>query len=979
MNRKLSWLTLAAVALILAACSSGNAPPLAVAPTPAAPVNSSTKSGTIVTGVLHGGQAPITGSTLTLFSAGVPASATPTQLGTTTTDGKGNFTFAGFTCPSSGALIYVVAAGGNAGGGVNPAIKLMAALGPCGSLPPSVVINELTTVAAVYALNAFSDIAPGGGTGLGGCVDCSPVMQADMTQLHGNSPAIDNAFGTAALLANAGSGLPANFLPPSTSCAAGVSGAPVNCSALSKLTALGNSVAACVNSAGSSPQCTGLFDCAVAGATLNGGAASQSCKAPTGSTAPSDTLQSILSIARNAGIVSIAGVYNLSTRNAVFSPGLSAAPTDWTIAVNFIGGGLDGPIGVAIDGSGNVWVSDSGASAVSEFGPTGSPVSPTTGFTGGGLQNPGAIAIDASGDVWVGNVGSVSELSPNGSALSPSTGFTGGGINEPFGIAIDGDGNVWVANLNLVGSVAELSPNGSALSPFTGFTGGGTNQADGIAIAGDGNVWVTDSGAGAVSEFSPIGSPVSPTTGFTGGGLQGPIAIAIDASGNVWVANSGSVSELSSNGSALSPSTGFTGGGLSKSQAIVIDGGGNLWVPNLGNGSVSELSPVGSDLSPSTGFTGGGLNQPFGIAIDGGGNVWLPNFSSNSLTEFIGAAAPTVAPLVAQIVKPTAALVSIAVTPTTASVTDGSTQQFTATGAYADSSTKNLTGQVTWSSSNSAVASIAPSGGLATCVAPGTVSVVASLTQDGATVTGTAAQALTCSAPVVTLASIAVTPAAPDIGVGTTQQFTATGTFSDSSTKNLTSTVSWSSSNGAVATIATSGGLATGAAAGGPVTITASLTPSGQSTAVTGTAQLTVSASSTTLACNLAPSSPGGGALPYENQSYCISFSGQTDQLYNFTGTLTFTTPLAAGNVIACRYATSGTISTATTPVSTGPTACTGTIDAAGNVKIQDASGNGFSGSFATNGSTVSGTYNFSNFGPGGGVATGPITGTEVP
>jgi streptogramin lyase len=979
MNRKLSWLTLAAVALILAACSSGNAPPLAVAPTPAAPVNSSTKSGTIVTGVLHGGQAPITGSTLTLFSAGVPASATPTQLGTTTTDGKGNFTFAGFTCPSSGALIYVVAAGGNAGGGVNPAIKLMAALGPCGSLPPSVVINELTTVAAVYALNAFSDIAPGGGTGLGGCVDCSPVMQADMTQLHGNSPAIDNAFGTAALLANAGSGLPANFLPPSTSCAAGVSGAPVNCSALSKLTALGNSVAACVNSAGSSPQCTGLFDCAVAGATLNGGPASQSCAAPTGSTAPIDTLESILSIARNAGIVSIAGVYNLSTRNAVFSPGLSATPTDWTIAVNFIGG--VSPIGVAIDGSGNVWVTDD-ANGVLELSPTGSLVSPTTGFTGGGLSGPIAIAIDASGNVWVANRGgSVSEFRPNGSALSPSTGFTGGGINQPNGIAIDASGNAWVANLGN-GSVSELSPNGSALSPSTGFTGGGLAGPAQIAIDASGNVWVTDNTVNGVSELSPSGSPLSPVR-FSGGGISEPSGIAIDGGGNVWVTNRGnvSVSELSSNGSALSPSTGFTGGGIgiANGTGIAIDGSGNVWVANFANGSVSELSSNGSALSPSTGFTGGGLRTPQGIAIDGGGDVWMPNTVSNSVTEVIGVATATVTPLVAQISKPTAALVSIAVTPTTASVTDGGTQQFTATGSYADSSTKNLTGQVTWSSSNSAVASIAPSGGLATCVAPGTVSVVASLTQDGATVTGTAAQALTCSAPVVTLASIAVTPAAPDIGVGTTQQFTATGTFSDSSTKNLTSTVSWSSSNGAVATIATSGGLATGAAAGGPVTITASLTPSGQSTAVTGTAQLTVSASSTTLACNLAPSSPGGGALPYENQSYCISFSGQTDQLYNFTGTLTFTTPLAAGNVIACRYATSGTISTATTPVSTGPTACTGTIDAAGNVKIQDASGNGFSGSFATNGSTVSGTYNFSNFGPGGGVATGPITGTEVP
>jgi uncharacterized protein YjdB len=63
------------------------------------------------------------------------------------------------------------------------------------------------------------------------------------------------------------------------------------------------------------------------------------------------------------------------------------------------------------------------------------------------------------------------------------------------------------------------------------------------------------------------------------------------------------------------------------------------------------------------------------------------------------------------------------------------------------------------------------------------------------------------------LTSIAVTPANPTNRVGTTQQLTATGTYSDGATQNLTSQATWASSSTAVATI-NSSGLATGVAAG---------------------------------------------------------------------------------------------------------------------------------------------------------------------
>jgi Big-like domain-containing protein len=154
-------------------------------------------------------------------------------------------------------------------------------------------------------------------------------------------------------------------------------------------------------------------------------------------------------------------------------------------------------------------------------------------------------------------------------------------------------------------------------------------------------------------------------------------------------------------------------------------------------------------------------------------------------------------------------LKSIAVTPASPSIVAGNTQQFTATGTYNDNSTKNITTSVTWKSSNTAFATIGGATGLATGVAAGTTQITAT---QGSVVSPN--DPLTVTAATVTLKSIAVNPVSPSVGIGNTVQFTATGTYSDNSTKNITSSVTWASSNTLFATIAISSGLATGVAVG---------------------------------------------------------------------------------------------------------------------------------------------------------------------
>ncbi len=156
----------------------------------------------------------------------------------------------------------------------------------------------------------------------------------------------------------------------------------------------------------------------------------------------------------------------------------------------------------------------------------------------------------------------------------------------------------------------------------------------------------------------------------------------------------------------------------------------------------------------------------------------------------------------------TATLTSIAVTPAGQSLPVGTTQKYTATGTFSDSTTAPLTGSViAWSSNAPAVATIATSTGIATAIASGITTIRATHVPTGRT--GTAA----LSVGSVTLTSLAVTPANPSIATGTTTQLTAAAAYSDGTVVDVTATTTWKSSKTTIATIA-AGGLATAVAPG---------------------------------------------------------------------------------------------------------------------------------------------------------------------
>src|SRR6202022_3052297 len=154
---------------------------------------------------------------------------------------------------------------------------------------------------------------------------------------------------------------------------------------------------------------------------------------------------------------------------------------------------------------------------------------------------------------------------------------------------------------------------------------------------------------------------------------------------------------------------------------------------------------------------------------------------------------------------------------------------------YSDNSTQDLTASVTWAPTASAIATVsntAGSIGKATAVNPGTATITASL----GGVTGSTMLTVTPAA----LVSIAVTPANASIAKGTTQQLTATGTYTDNSTQDLTTSVPWAPTAGAVATVSNTAGSQGLASALSPGTVTVTATVG----TIVGTTGLTVTAAS---------------------------------------------------------------------------------------------------------------------------------------
>lgn len=589
MHRNLSYAALITLATCLTGCGLSSSP-TAGSGTGSTPVTAAHFSGHV-----FGGQQPVSGSTIQLYTvgtSGIASASAPLIAGTITSDANGNFSITGQYSCTSATQVYVTATGGNAGSGTNTSLSMMAALGSCASLLANasstfLSINELSTVAAVQALAPF---------------------MADRTHVgaNGSNPTgLVNAFAAASALVNTNVGqiaaAPSGVTLPSV-----------------RLNTLADILAACINTNGAtSTQCSTLFT----------------------ATGATNTVDAELYIAKHPAAAAVTALYTLAASTPPFVPALSAQPSDFTLAINYTGASLSTPYGVAIDASGNAWVSnETGASVVKVSAP--SPSFTTTSFPAT-LVGPRGISIDRTGNVFVANTGAnnVVKLLPNGTSSVLATGST---LNTPVAVANDSAGNTWVANF-AGNSVTELTSTGATAATLTSSI----SAPSAIAIDSTGRVVVANSGNGSLCLYSNAAVLQSCPQDNA---LFGSTGIAVSSSGAVAMSGSTTGSALTgaftlgTSAGALTSAAPVTGGGLTMPAAVAYDSAGTAWLANAA--SISAFSGS-TALTPATGYAT--LSTPQGIAVDGSGNIWTANSGDNSVSILIGLAAPTTTPLSANV------------------------------------------------------------------------------------------------------------------------------------------------------------------------------------------------------------------------------------------------------------------------------------------------------------------------------------------
>jgi hypothetical protein len=620
-------------------------------------------------GKVHGGQQPVTGATLQLYANSTSAyGASSTALipvgtgavGSTgyvagggtcvvttlnastclplpTTSSSGTFSITGdYTC-TSGSQLYLLATGGNPGlaaGTNNTGIALMAGLGACpatGTLAltvPYVFIDEVTTVAAAYALSGFFTDATHLATS-GSALSTTGINNAAL-----NIAAISSVSAGAALAATPnGKGT--------------VPQAEINL--------LANILASCINSNGSG--CTTLFSLA-----------------KNGNTVPTETATAAINIAHNAG-ANVSALFALASATGPFQPALTSTPNDYSITINYTPATATFATAgkIAIDASGNVWGPGNSLTSVVELSPLGATtksISFPTGGTGNGQYAPLRVSVSPAGTIWVGNY-QLAFAQPTASAFSLVNDSGATWAVSELAVAFDTSNNAWSAN-NYPASLGEFSPNGVLVpASSSGYEPGGfappsssvyPSQVLGVAVDSANHIWgicgmcvpPQSSLTGDAAEITNTGVAVSGSSGDHPSTILYPSGIAIDAGNNAWISdfNTGVVTKYSSTSTLLS-GTGYpAGGGLGGLNSLAIDGSGNVLVAG-GAGSYSgvlyELTNAGVLTSPPAGYqalSSTTFYYPNSIAIDGSGNVWALDYSGG-MHVTLGLATPVVTPITA--------------------------------------------------------------------------------------------------------------------------------------------------------------------------------------------------------------------------------------------------------------------------------------------------------------------------------------------
>ncbi len=322
----------------------------------------------------------------------------------------------------------------------------------------------------------------------------------------------------------------------------------------------------------------------------------------------------------------------------------------------------------------------------------------TAGFSGDGgfcknanINGPTCMAIDATGNIYLsdGSNDRIRKITPSGIittiAGTGTAGFSGDGglataaqISLPMGIAIDGSGNIYfsdmantrVRKINTSGIISTVAGNGTA--GYSGDGGPATSAMlkypKGLALDISGNLYIADDNNHCIRKVTPTGTITTIAgmglMGFSGDGgpatsaqMASPFSVAVDASGNIYIGDriNARIRKVNTSGIITtivgSGLYGYTGdGGLATAAqirppyGITFDALGNLYFADSNNHCIRMVNTSGIITTVAgtgiAGFSGDGgtplsaqFNGPVDIKFDGSNNLFVVDAGNNLIRE----------------------------------------------------------------------------------------------------------------------------------------------------------------------------------------------------------------------------------------------------------------------------------------------------------------------------------------------------------
>ena len=351
---------------------------------------------------------------------------------------------------------------------------------------------------------------------------------------------------------------------------------------------------------------------------------------------------------------------------------------------------FNGPGGVAVNSTGNVYVSDTANHTIRKLTLSGTNwvVATLAGHAGNAGTNNGTgsaarfyfpfgLAVATNGNLYVADSdnNAVRIVTPGGVVTTLAT-----GLNGPYGVTVDSATNVYVT-ATYYDAIGKVTPAGvvTALAGSVGNAGSndGTGSAArfaypcGVAVDSAGTIYVADTGNNTLRKVTPTGI-VTTLAGLAGSAgsadgmgsaakFNGPCRLAVDTNGNVYVPDyfNDTIRKVTPVGAnwvvttlaGLAGSPGSADGTNSAARfyypdGVAVDSAGNLYVSDPNNDTIRKVTPVGTNwvvttLAGSAGHSGSAdgtgsaarFNAPVDVAVDSAGNLYVADLDNDTIRK----------------------------------------------------------------------------------------------------------------------------------------------------------------------------------------------------------------------------------------------------------------------------------------------------------------------------------------------------------